>query len=54
MLNAAFVGWLIGKAIVGLVRGVIWVIRSAAYLAGAAGGWAARSERPSFRKGSPF
>lgn len=39
MFRAAFVGWLIGKAVVGLLRGVVWVVRSATYLVGAAGGW---------------
>ena len=45
MFRAAFIGWLIGKVVVGLVRGVMWLVEGAAYLVGAAGGLAVAAGR---------
>ena len=38
MFGAALIGWLCGKAIVGLVRGALRLVEGTAFLVGAAGG----------------
>ena len=47
MFRAAFVGWLIGKLVAGVVRGVVLMVKAAAYLIGAAGGLLAKAGRGS-------
>lgn len=51
MLNAALVGAMFGKAVLLLVRGVIWLVEVTAYLAGSAGGLAAKAVQSAWRKG---
>ena len=50
MFRAVLIGWLIGKAIVGLIRGVVWLVEGMAYLVGVAGGLGAAAGRGSRRR----
>jgi hypothetical protein len=50
---AAAIGWLIGKAIVGLVWAVVWLVRCVAYLVGSVGGWLAGLGRSGPPRSSP-
>ena len=54
MFRAVLIGWLIGKAIVGLVRGAAWLIRSVAYLVGAVGGSGAGRQRSGLSRSCPL
>ena len=51
MLGASLIGYLFGRAIVGVIQLAIWIVEGSAYLIGAAGGLVA-STIQSARQGS--